>query len=240
MKEFNLGRGVALTILFAALAWTSAVPALEVNIADLVPYVEVMHEGKKVRVMRIQDTEHRLTGSFTKTSRPCPPFCYHPMEAAPGVVTVGEVEVVNFMTDQVNRGTGILIDARTPDWFKGGTIPGSVNVPFTILSGDDVKAPELQAAMTTFGARQKAPGEMQPGLLERLFGGASTDSSPWDFSQAKKLLLFCNGPWCDQSPRAIKGLIKLGYPPEKLFYYRGGMQNWQIGGFTTVVPESGT
>lgn len=232
--------GMALSgLVLVALAWALPATALEVNIAELIPYVDVMHEGKKVRVMRIQDTDHVLTGGFTKTSRSCPPFCYHPMQVAPGVTTVGEVEVVKFMADEVNRGSGLIIDARTPQWYQGGTIPGSVNIPFTILSGDDIKAPELQAAMEQFGARQKAPGEMETGFLQRLFGGAEKSDSPWDFSQAKNLLLFCNGPWCDQSPRAIKGLLNLGYPAEKLFYYRGGMQNWQVGGFTTVVPEGG-
>jgi hypothetical protein len=43
--------------------------------------------------------------------------------------------------------------------------------------------------------------------------------------------------WCDQSPRAIKGLLHLGYPAEKLLYYRGGMQDWMILGLTVVTPE---
>ncbi len=28
--------------------------------------------------------------------------------------------------------------------------------------------------------------------------------------------------------------MELGYPPEKLLYYRGGFQMWKILGFTTV------
>ena len=59
----------------------------------------------------------------------------------------------------------------------------------------------------------------------------------WDFSHAKDLLLWCDGPWCDQSPRAIHGLISAGYPAEKLYYYRGGMQMWQSLGLTTVMPK---
>jgi hypothetical protein len=63
------------------------------------------------------------------------------------------------------------------------------------------------------------------------------DTGQWDFRGALDILLFCNGPWCDQSPRAIKNLIALGYPPEKLYYYRGGMQVWQLLGLTTIIPE---
>jgi rhodanese-related sulfurtransferase len=63
-----------------------------------------------------------------------------------------------------------------------------------------------------------------------------TDS--WDFTDAKTLVIWCNGPACGQSPRAIEGLLKAGYPADKILYYRGGMQMWQLWGLTTVVPES--
>ena len=65
-------------------------------------------------------------------------------------------------------------------------------------------------------------------------GEMKTDA--WDFSGAKKLAFWCNGPACGQSPRAIKGMLSAGYPAEKLLYYRGGMQMWQLWGLTTVIP----
>ena len=40
--------------------------------------------------------------------------------------------------------------------------------------------------------------------------------SDYDFSKAKTLVLFCNGPWCSQSPDMIFALLEIGYPPEKL------------------------
>ena len=58
----------------------------------------------------------------------------------------------------------------------------------------------------------------------------------FDFSQAKTLVLFCNGPWCGQSPNNIKGLLKIGYPASKIKWYRGGMQEWESLGLTTVKP----
>ena len=46
--------------------------------------------------------------------------------------------------------------------------------------------------------------------------------------------MFCNGIWCAQSKRAIKELLSMGYPKEKLLWYRGGLQDWKIVGFTTI------
>ena len=71
------------------------------------------------------------------------------------------------------------------------------------------------------------------GVLDNRF---KTDK--WDFTQAKDLVFWCNGPACGQSPRAIQGLLDAGYPPSKLFYFRGGMQMWQLWGLTTVASEN--
>ena len=48
---------------------------LEVNITEDKPYTLVNHGEHLVKVQRIQDTGNTLSGAFTKTSRPCPPFC---------------------------------------------------------------------------------------------------------------------------------------------------------------------
>ena len=204
--------GVAAVLLMTIpLTW-----ALEVNLTKDLPYLDLQYEGKRVRIQRIQDTSHRLDNSFAKTSRPCPPFCIHPMQAAIGVETVGELELLDFLVKKVRTNRGLLVDARLPEWYQRGTIPGAVNIPWTILSaGPD----------NPFTAK----------ILRAL--DAVEENGEWDFRRALELLLFCNGPWCDQSPRAIKNLIALGYPPEKLHYYRGGMQVWQLLGMTTVAPE---
>ena len=49
-------------------------------------------------------------------------------------------------------------------------------------------------------------------------------------------MVFCNGPWSDQSVRAIASLTALGYPATRITYYRGGLQAWRLMGLTTVVP----
>ena len=48
----------------------------------------------------------------------------------------------------------------------------------------------------------------------------------YDFTEAKTMVLFCNGSWCSQSPNMIKKLIAIGYPTKKLKWYRGGMHDW--------------
>lgn len=39
-------------------------------------------------------------------------------------------------------------------------------------------------------------------------------------------VLFCNGPQCAATPRAVAALLKSGYPPHALRYYRGGIHDW--------------
>jgi len=50
--------------------------------------------------------------------------------------------------------------------------------------------------------------------------------------------MFCNGAWCGQSPANIHSLTRMGYPPSKIKWYRGGMQAWETLGLTTAVAES--
>ena len=98
---------------------------------------------------------------------------------------------------------------------------------------------EFLELLKVFGAKER--GDV--GVVERLLedwgwvdAGHKTDE--WDFTDAKELVLWCNGPSCGQSPRAIRGLLDVGYPGEKIKYYRGGMQMWQLWGLTTVVPRN--
>ena len=188
----------------------------KVQITPSIDSVTVNHHGVNIAIERIQDTHNRLADDFTKTSRPCPPFCIHPMIAAEGVRTVGELELLDFLIQDVADETGLLIDARMPNWYNSETIPGAVNAPFVIFTKASAKRERIL----------------------KLFGVTTDTSGQANFSNVIKLTLFCNGPWCDQSPRAINGLISAGYPAEKIQYYRGGMQAWKSFGLTTVLPES--
>ena len=191
---------------------------LKVKITPNLASVDVMHNGKKVTIMRNQNNKNKVKDAFATTSRNCPPFCINPIMLAPGVETLGELEVLDYLK-KVSAGDSsiLVIDSRTPDWVKRGTIPGAVNIPWTKLSVKKGADPLSIAEIVT----------------ER-FNGRELDDDNFDYSKAKTLVMFCNGMWCGQSPNNIRTLLKMGYPADKIKWYRGGMQNWENLGFTTV------
>mgnify|MGYP001812391125 FL=1 len=235
-----LARMTTAAVLSVASLYPAGVAALDVKLTDYLAYVEVKHAGEEVRVQRIQNQDNVLTDGFAKTSRKCPPFCIQPMQVAPGVETVAEAEIFRFMDREMRNGKGVLVDARTPSWHKKGTIPGSINIPFTVFE-KGVDEPALVAAFEQLGATQRGDvGSMSRGF-ESVMGlfGETEVTDYWDFSDAMDVVLWCNGPWCGQSPRAIQALLAHGYPAGKIHYYRGGMQMWKVLGLTVVMPESG-
>lgn len=104
----------------------------------------------------------------------------------------------------LKEGKGLLIDARTEQWHFDGTIPGSRNIPFV----------EIVTRMDELGCKKS--------------------DKKWSCDGAQDLILYCNGPWCGQSPTAIKALLREGYPASRLNYYRGGMQAWKLLGLSVV------
>ncbi len=187
---------------------------IKVRITKDIPYVDIVLNGKKTRIERIQDTSNRLSNSFSKTSRPCPPFCIRPISIG-RVKTVGELEVLDFLQNKVVKGEGVLIDSRIPQWFEKGSIPGAINIPFTILNSVTHKK-HNNKILSLLGVTDGEDGK--------------------DFSNARELMLFCNGAWCSQATRAITLLISQGYPEEKLYWYRGGIQDWLSLGFSITKP----
>ena len=100
----------------------------------------------------------------------------------------------------------LVVDGRVrPDW-ETGTIPGSISMPYT---------------------------EMADRLHEL---GCEPDFEGFDCEAevVPNLVMFCNGPWCGQSPAAIRRIIEAGYPVEKISYYRWGMQGWRMLGLTVA------
>ena len=205
-----------------------------VGITDDMMDAEVMHDGKKTKIMRNQNNDNNVNAAFAKTSRPCPPFCIQPAVLAPGVETIAEVEVIDYLKKMSGGDSSILVvDSRTPDWVIKGTIPGAKNLPWTKLNPAKGATTEgiIKILTGEFDAKLKA-GKDVLDVDEAIANG--NVSEVIDFSGAKTLVMFCNGMWCGQSPNNILNLLKFGYPADKIKWYRGGMQDWEILGLTTV------
>lgn len=194
--------------------------ALEVNISADLASVDVMHQGQKVTIMRNQNQSNAVNLDFAITSRACPPFCIQPSELAPGVKTIGELEVLSFLKKIGDGDASVMvIDTRTSAWVEKGIIPGTVNIPWDTLDID------------------KSDPLVAHDILQNQLG-ARESADVWSFDNARTLVLLCNGSWCGQSATMIKVLLKMGCPAHKLLWYRGGMQDWEGLGLTTLKPLS--
>ena len=204
-------------LLVSASSLVATAESKPVGITPEIMAVAVTINGATVEFKRNQDNDATVNPAFAKTSRPCPPFCIQPSNLATGVETIGEVELMTYAKD-MNEGNGdiIVIDSRTPDWVERGTIPTAMNVPWTNLNP----------------AKGATPMEIAE-ILESTFNVTESEGL-FDFSNCRTAVMFCNGMWCGQSPNNIKNLLRLGYPAHKIKWYRGGMQDWEILGLTTV------
>ena len=211
-------RAMTISLVAASFAFSANVLAAgkPVGISKGVMSVDVINHGKKAKITRNQNNKNMIKQDFAKTSRPCPPFCIQPMVLAPGVETIAELEIIDYLSKMAKGDDSILvIDSRTPDWARKGTIPGSINIPWTKLNAS--KADPISIG----------------DIMEERFN-VEGDDDDRDFSKAKTLVMFCNGMWCGQSPNNIKSLLKMGYPANKIKWYRGGMQDWEVLGLSTV------
>lgn len=189
------------------------VAAQEVQLAPDLPRLDLVINGQPVTIARQQDLTATLSGEAARTVRPCPGECLQPMQPVPGVGAFGELEVIGFLAARVAAGRGVVIDARLPQGFAAGALPGAVNVPFATLAPDNPYRTEILKAL---GVTIAADGTA-------------------DFSAALDLVVYCDGPWSDKAPQALRNLAEAGYPPAKLNYYRGGVQEWQHSGLDLAV-----
>ena len=54
------------------------------------------------------------------------------------------------------------------------------------------------------------------------------------YKYPQTLLIFGESAFSPEASEAIKQLIQLGYPKDKLLYYRGGIQSWKSAGLTLI------
>lgn len=157
----------------------------------------VNQHGREIKVERIQDTANRLTDDFAKTSRICPPYCIQPIQAAQGVKTIGELELIA----AIQKPNVLLVDARPRSWYVLESLPGAVNIP------------------TKVTANPRAHDKLLAALGKR------------------RLIVYGNGPWSPEAAQFIREMIRLGFPAQRLRYYRDGLQGWKLLGMTTVIRQ---
>jgi rhodanese-related sulfurtransferase len=183
---------------------------LVVKIGKKLPFFYIKQNGKLIKIERIQDVGNRLSDDFTKTSRPCPPYCIQPITIADGVRTIGELELIDYVKDK----NTVLIDARPKEWYDLESLPKSINIPEKVTRVESIR----------------------DNLFKIL--GAKKSGDRFDFSNAKRLVVYGNGPWSPEASKFIKNMLRLGYPADKMLFYRDGLQGWKILGLTTVVRKA--
>lgn len=180
---------------------------------------DIPDECKKIPI----NNDMMWTGNYANAKVPeaCKSTYVHttgtllPMYLHEDVTTYGELEVLAFMKEMQNDETMMLVDARKQSWFDYRTIPGAVNMPFHHFKERDAFEFEFEHDL-------------------RLLNVKINEDDSLDFTKAKNITVFCNGPWCSQSVAMITALLEIGYPPEKMNWYRGGIETWLGAGMTST------
>ena len=180
---------------------------------------DIPEECKKIPI----DNDIFWSGNYAHKSVPeaCKSTYVHtkgrllPMILDEDLETYGELEILLTLKEMKTNPNLVLIDSRKKKWFKYRTIPGAINMPFDYFKERDEYEFEFDFALKYLGAVKDEDGD-------------------YDFDNVKTIVVFCNGPWCSQSPDMIFAMIAVGYPSEKIKWYRGGMQDWLSAGMTST------
>lgn len=160
--------------------------------------VKILHEAKEVLIER----------TALNKEQTCPPFCIEAMNVK-DVRTLGELEVLAFIDKLKEKKARLAIDVRKSSLYVQGSIPGAINLPFTMLKDESA---------------------YQEKVLKLL--GAKFIKKKWSFKNAQTLLIFGSSVISSEASSTIKKLLDLGYPSKKLFYYRAGVLSWKGLGLT--------
>lgn len=135
------------------------------------------------------------------------------------IKTFSEIEVLDFIYNKSSKQVDsyALVDTRKPSWFNQETIPGAINVPYEDLIYDKDFKDEFYKAYSNLGIKI-----------------VDLEKNKFDFSNAKTVVFFCNGPWCPISTKTINYFLALGYPANKMMWYRGGMADWSAMALTVT------
>lgn len=194
------------TTLAALALATLALPAAAQSFIkkDVTEFTVTLNE-QTCTISRDQNADNMVHSSYASTTRGMP----QPISLGHGIETLGELEFIDYMVAAQSDDSIIVVDTRTEAWHRNLRIPCTINVPYTQLNDD--KDIAIFTALDFFGVDENDDGSL-------------------NFDNAKTVVGYCNGFWCGQTPamfvKAKYSLINLGYPADKLKYYRGGMQAW--------------
>ncbi|MCP4408458.1 MAG: rhodanese-like domain-containing protein [Gammaproteobacteria bacterium] len=197
--------------------------------------IEVLHDGKPVCIPCNIDTDHILKKEFFDSLPQCPPSCVGPVKKDLGVSTIDEQGILEFMENRLSEDTGALVDTRRSELHLKGSIPGAINIPYTVfhMRSDSI---ELDSALNELGVERIADWAVAAS------GGGGKNSAlavpenyERDYEFAKELVVWSGGPMDSSATLAIMGLLDLGYPAERISYYHGGLQFWRAFGLNVVL-----
>ncbi len=200
-------KAIRLAVLPIGLALGFDAGAVSAQVASGEPAVLTLarfeFDGQAAAITQTPALDFERMARFYRAYAACSSTCIAAAVALPGVETIGEREVIAFITDRVTRGTGILLDGRSAQDRAMGHIATSVNVPLALVSPDN---PYFGRILAALGAVEAGDG--------------------FDFTGALPLVVFDSGPTTNDAAALIEALVEAGYPTDRIAYYRGGMQVW--------------
>ena len=166
--------------------------------------------SKELRTINInyKGQDFTIIRKVVDDKKSCPPHCIVPMNID-GVRTVGELETLDFIKNLNKNADSLILDIRENKDYNKGTIPGALNLPAHMLKVDSKYFKEV---LTVLG-------------IQYLDG-------KWKCKDIHDLLIFDDGVTDNKAFEVIKSLLKLSYPSDKIFYYRGGFSSWKSFGLT--------
>jgi rhodanese-related sulfurtransferase len=170
----------------------------EINITVSLKSIKVTHQNQELLIVR----------NIVNEQKSCPPFCIEPMNID-GVKTVAELETLSFIENLKENKNSLLLDTREHRFYKESTIPGSINLPYSMIQEDSQYFKKVLALL-----------------------GIRKVNEKWQLKDVPKLLVFDNGVTENKASRLIKSLLKLSYPSDKILYYRAGIVSWKSLGLT--------
>lgn len=173
-----------------------------------IPLTSETFEDKNIK----ENIAEKCKKTFITTKGVIQPFIINEQ-----IKTIGEIEVLDFIFNKSSKNPNkyALVDTRKSSWFENETIPSAVNVPFEDYKYDEDFLKEYTNAYENLGIK--------------IIG-----KNKFDLTNAKTVIFFCNGAWCPLSSKSIKYLLSIGYPANKMSWYRGGISSWSLLSLTTT------